>query len=269
MTLAPPYAEVIGDPIEHSRSPLIHRTWLRHLGIDANYRATRIRPDELPDYLAQRRADPLWLGCNVTMPLKETVLPLLDTVHPSAAAVGAVNTVGHEGGRLHGRTTDLHGIFRSLDGVQPLESAVLIGSGGAARSAAFVLRRLGVQRLHIMARDQAKAGRIAADLFPDATVGSVADPAAADLLVNATPLGMTRQPWPDLSLDALPSHATVFDMVYAPARTELLQRAEAAGLRIVGGASMLLHQAAEAFATFFGQGAPEETFAALARELAP
>ncbi|GLR46764.1 shikimate dehydrogenase family protein [Sphingomonas astaxanthinifaciens] len=258
MTSSRPYAEVIGDPIAHSKSPLIHRHWLGKLGLDADYRAWRVAPGELADYLAARRDDPDWRGCNVTMPHKQAILALLDSVDPSAAAIGAVNTVGRNAdGRLHGQNTDLHGIHRSLEGVR-LEDAevVLVGAGGAARPAAYALRRAGVRRLTILTRDPAKGRRLADQLFPGAEIGALASEPAGDLLVNATPLGMAGQPWPRLPLGGLAPGAMVFDMVYAPARTELLVDAHARGFRTVGGATMLLFQAAQAFATFFGKPAP-------------
>lgn len=258
MTSAVPYAEVIGDPIAHSKSPLIHNHWLRKLGLTAEYLAARVRPDELADYLASRRADPNWRGCNVTMPHKQAIMPLLDSVHRSAAAIGAVNTVRRdEQGRLHGRNTDLDGIWRSLDGVRLAgSSAVLVGAGGAARSAAYALRQASVGHLTIITRDALKGERLASELFPNATVcGFDFDP-SGDLLINATPLGMAGQPWPRLPLGGLSPGTTVFDMVYAPPRTPLIDEAEQRGLRTVGGSTMLLFQAAEAFATFFDVTAP-------------
>jgi shikimate dehydrogenase len=203
------------------------------------------------------------------MPLKQAILAQLDSVHRAAAEIGAVNLVRHGAdGRLHGRNSDVEGIWRALDTLPTGKSrAVLLGAGGAARAAAYALRRIGFTSLHIMARNAAAAGQLATDLFPTATIGDWSRLPAADLLVNATPLGMHGHPWPDLSLDPLPEDATVFDMVYAPARTPLLASAKARGLRTIGGASMLLHQAAVGFATLFEAKAPRDTFDTLAEEL--
>jgi shikimate dehydrogenase len=270
MTSGVPYAEVIGDPIEHSKSPLIHNRWLTEREITADYRATRVSPADLSDYLEVRRSDPLWRGCNLTMPLKEQVGSLLDSVHRSAAAIGAVNTVRRdEHGELHGRNSDVHGVWRALDGVR-LEGAraVLVGVGGAARAAAFALRRAGATELHLMARGEAKAKRLAADLFPGATWGPLEEAPPGDLLINASPLGMAGQPWPVLPLSGLAQGAMVFDMVYAPSRTALLAAAEERGLKTVGGGAMLLFQAAEAFATFFDVTAPTSGNAELLEEIA-
>jgi shikimate dehydrogenase len=269
MTSGVPYAEVIGDPIDHSKSPLIHRHWLGKLGLDADYRAIQVIPEDLADYVALRREDPHWRGCNVTMPHKQAILPLLDTVHPSAAEIGAVNTVRRdEDGRLHGRNTDLHGIWRSFEGVRLEGSkAVLVGAGGAARSAAYALRRAGVRQLTILSRDETKGRRLAETLFPGAEVRDLEADPEADVLVNATPLGMPGQPWPHLPLAGLSIEATVLDMVYAPPRTELLAAAEERGLRTIGGATMLLFQAAEAFATFYDVAAPVDLGDGLVEQL--
>lgn len=270
MTSAVPYAEVIGDPVAHSKSPFIHNHWLKKLGATADYRTCRVGPDELSAYLKERRSDPAWRGCNVTMPHKQAVIPLLDTVHRAAKAIGAVNTVRRDAhGKLHGRNTDLHGIWRSLDHVPPKgRSVLLVGAGGAARSAAYAMRQAEVKNLVIMTRDRSKGEALAEELFPGAEVcGFDADP-SADLLINATPLGMAGRPWPRLPLQGLSGQATVFDMVYAPPQTELITAANQRGLRTVGGVTMLLFQAAEAFATFFNEAAPAETFDTLARECA-
>lgn len=269
MTAGTPFAEVIGDPVAHSLSPTIHRRWLAELGLPGDYRATRVRPDELADYLDRRRDDPDWRGCNVTMPLKEHILPLLDTVHRAVAEIGAVNTVRRDSsGRLHGRTTDVHGIWRALEGVAIEGRAVtIVGAGGAARSAAFALRRAGAASLHIAARRPEQAERLARDLFPLATIGGVTAGPPADLLVNASPLGMAGHDWPRLPLDLLAPDGTVFDMVYRPSVTALMAAAEQRGHRVIGGAPMLLHQAAEAFATLFDRAAPPDTFDRLAQEI--
>ena len=110
----PPYAEVIGDPIAHSKSPQIHRHWLQQTGLDGDYRATRVSREGLAGYFAERRADPDWRGCNVTIPHKENVAPLIDDVASDAAAIGAVNCVIREGDRLVGYNSDVNGIAAAL-----------------------------------------------------------------------------------------------------------------------------------------------------------
>jgi shikimate dehydrogenase len=269
MTPDLPYAEVIGYPIEHSRSPLIHRRWIEALGLKARYEAQLVPTGELRDYFARRRGDPFWRGCNVTMPHKEAVLALLDRLEGAAAAIGAVNTIFRdEEGRLVGRNTDVHGIRQALAGTRRPHRAVLVGAGGAARAAAFALAQWGVEEVHIMARRPEQAERLAADLFPAATTGTFGPAPPADLLINATPIGMDGgEEWP-VALDRLPGHAITFDMIYAPAWTPLRLAAERQGLRTLGGAPMLLFQAAEAFTSFFGKAAPSDTYGTLGSELA-
>jgi shikimate dehydrogenase len=253
-----PYAEVIGDPIAHSKSPIIHNFWLERLGLEGGYRRTRVAAEDLGAFLAERRNDPFWRGCNVTMPHKQTILPLLDTVTGSAAAIGAVNTVRRdEDGRLHGRNTDVHGIWRALDGVEMdgLE-VLLVGAGGAARAAAFVLSRCENVRVIAMNRSPSHAEELLSEFRLPGRAIPLASFPAVDLVINASAMGMSHAPWPILDLGALPSHATVFDMVYDPLHTPLLGAADERGLKKVDGLTMLIHQAAEAFGTFYGEAPP-------------
>src|SRR5688572_22085136 len=139
-----PYAEVIGDPIAHSKSPLIHRFWLAKQGLDGDYRATHVRAGELGDYLNNRRADPDWLGCNVTVPHKQAVIPFLDQRTPLAEQVGAVNVIVPREGELLGGNSDVEGITGSIPEFRrgELRQACLIGSGGAALAALAACRVL-------------------------------------------------------------------------------------------------------------------------------
>ena len=156
-----PYAEVIGDPIAQSKSPIIHGFWLSKLGIAADYRACHVTPDALPDYLAARREDPLWRGCNVTMPHKQAVMPLLSRIDPPAGEIGAVNTVlrGSDGG-LSGTNTDASGFLEPLkpDLAQThyFRMARIIGTGGAARAIIAALGQHGFTMV-VAGRNPAKA----------------------------------------------------------------------------------------------------------------
>jgi shikimate dehydrogenase len=268
MTL--PYAEVIGDPIAHSKSPLIHRFWLEALGLEGDYRAERVPPDALAAYLSARRKDPDWRGCNVTVPLKQAVLPLLDVVSREASAVGAVNTVYRDAdGRLHGRNTDLSGLYCALDAPEcrSADHAVLVGAGGAARAAAYVLKEYRTRKVTVMNRSAGNAERLLSEFGIAGEAVPLGPIPAADLVINASPLGMTGQPAFDPGLSALPERAVVFDMVYAPLETDLLRRARERGLRTVDGLVMLIGQAAEAFREFFGASPPRERDAELRRLL--
>jgi shikimate dehydrogenase len=233
-----PYAEVIGDPIAHSKSPAIHRFWLEKLGLETDYRATRVT--DLAAYFAVRRGDPDWHGCNVTAPHKQAVIPFLDEASP----IGAVNCIVRDGDRLVGLNTDVDGIVEGLAGAD-LSKVVLIGAGGAAKAARAAL---------------ADAGEIVS--ITRQNIENIELIAGATLIVNATPLGMAHAaPMPPALLAALPSatsNAIVLDMVYQPLDTPLLQAARAAGLRTVDGLAMLIGQARRAFRLFFGAEPPRE-----------
>jgi len=255
-----PYAEVIGDPIAQSKSPLIHNFWLAKLGIDAEYRACHVRAEELADYFTRRREDAEWRGCNVTIPHKQAVRPLLDTMTRGATAIAAVNTVhSTDDGRLHGRNSDVHGIYRALDDV-PLDDSriVLIGAGGAARATAFALSKRAPAYVVILNRSVDKARRLLEEFRLPGEAKPLGAAPEANLIINASSLGMTGQPPLPVSLGNLPPGATAFDMVYSPLETPLLKEARNRGLRAIDGLTMLVEQAGEAFATFFRMAAPRE-----------
>lgn len=264
-----PYAEVIGDPITHSKSPLIHNFWLGKLGIDAEYRACHVRPSELQDYFARRRGDAAWRGCNVTIPHKESVAALVDEADGGVSSIGAVNTVARRvDGRIAGTNTDVDGI---ADAVATLElggrHAVVIGAGGAARAAFAFLAGRGCASVRVLARSPdrairaASASGLAIDVYPFNAAASGAL-ASASMLINASQLGMTGQePMPKFVLAGLAdmaANALVFDMVYAPLETGLLRAARELEMRTSDGLVMLIGQAARAFELFFGQSASRE-----------
>ncbi|MBI1403951.1 MAG: shikimate dehydrogenase [Porphyrobacter sp.] len=269
-----PYAEVIGDPIAQSKSPAIHNFWLEKLGIDAEYRACHVRPEELGEYLAARNADDDWRGCNVTMPHKQAVLPLLDTVSPTAERIGAVNTVVMRDYLLHGDNTDAPGFMEPLglyETGQTYRFAMLVGTGGAARAIADALQE---NRWTIISysRDPAKAEReigryiwdkdlicpledLARSSHPE-LIPSDAD--RIDILVNASAMGMAGYPDLAVDLDGIVEDLIVYDIVTHPLETRLIRQARAKGLRTIDGLAMLIGQAAVAFEKFFGQPAPRE-----------
>ena len=260
-----PFAEVIGDPIAQSKSPLIHKHWLGLLDIEADYFRTRVAPTDLNAFLQGRRAEEDWRGCNVTVPHKEAVVALIDELDASAAAVGAVNCIVPREGRLVGFNTDVDGIAAALDGTELEErSAILIGAGGAARAAVAYLAGRNPERLTVLARDPMKAEslralapRIAFEFQPFESVNAPVDPVA---IINASPLGMVGSAaMPEGLLAAMAaraSGATVFDMVYNPLETPFLASGRAAGGHAVDGLTMLIGQAQRAFELFFGQLAP-------------
>ena len=259
----PPRAFVIGHPIAHSRSPIIHGYWLEELGIAGTYEARDVHPDALAGFLRgpDGRA---FVGGNVTIPHKEAVFRLVDEASGVARRLGAVNTVTiRPDGALHGHNTDSEGFAAGLDAsvgadrVAAVARALVLGAGGAARAVVAALLDRGVGRVLVAARDAARAGGVR-DLSPTRVAvvpfgEAAARLAGADLLVNTTSLGMTGQPPLDLDVATLPAHAVVADIVYAPLRTRLLEAAAARGLRTADGLGMLLHQAVPGFERWFGR----------------
>jgi shikimate dehydrogenase len=263
-----PYAEIIGDPVAHSKSPAIHGFWLEAMGLDGDYRRTRVRANQLGDYFQSRRDDPDWRGCNVTMPLKQAVLAHVDRLVPTARRIEAVNTIVRTDGELVGHNTDWQGVNLALgDWRAEGKDVVLIGAGGAARAALEELRQAHPRRLVIMNRTPGKAAALLDHFGLQGEVAPIGDPPAADLLINASALGMEGRPplAPDLS--ALPAHAIVFDMVYLPLETALLKAARALGLRSIDGLDMLICQASMAFALFFGRAPGPSELPALRERL--
>ena len=256
-----PYAEVIGDPVGHSKSPIIHNFWLRTLGIDADYRKTAVPPAALADFVASRRADPAWRGCNVTIPHKVAVMNHVADPGGVRASIGAMNTIARsDDGVLIGTNTDAGGFYMPLMGTD-LEGAevAVIGSGGAANAVLFALARAGVGKVTVLARNPLKAmGLIARFGLSGRALALDAPLPAARLLVNASPLGMTGQPPLDIDLSPLADDAIVYDIVYAPLVTPLLAAADARGLDTIDGLHMLVGQAALAFELFFGVPPPED-----------
>ncbi|MCW3834888.1 shikimate dehydrogenase family protein [Sphingomonas canadensis] len=255
------YAEVIGDPIAHSKSPLIHGFWLDALGIDAEYRACHVTPEGLGAYFESRRGDPAWRGCNVTIPHKQAALDHVEDRGGLRGTIGAINTViRDEDGALTGTNTDAGGFYAPIAGLELAGAqVVVVGAGGAARAILFALARLGVGHVTVLNRNVLKAAALLASfgLKGDALpLGSAIPPAA--LLVNASALGMTGQPPLDLDLSPLPEDAVVYDAVYAPLETGLLAAAHARGLDTVDGLEMLVGQAALAFELFFGEAPPRD-----------
>ena len=255
------YAEVIGDPIAHSKSPLIHGFWLERLGIHAEYRATHVKPDDLATHITARRHNPDWRGCNVTVPHKVAVLDHVPDPGGVRDTIGASNTIfrGPDGG-LIATNTDAAGFLAPLAELDLADQpVVVVGAGGAARAVLFALEKAGVGRVTLMNRTPLKAAGLLAtfglkgDVVPlDAPLPPTA------LVVNATSLGMTGQPPLDLDLAPLPEDAIVYDIVYAPLETPLLAAARARGLETVDGLEMLIGQAALAFELFFGAAPPRD-----------
>ena len=256
-----PFAQVIGDPIAHSKSPLIHGFWLRKTAIEGRYTSVLVPPEELATYFERAADDAGWRGCNVTLPHKLAVMDLVGDPGDVRGSMGAMNTVLRQpGGVLIGTNTDAAGFIAPIADL-PLadKHVVVIGTGGAAHAVLFALAKVGVGFVTLLARSPLKGAALLARFGLRGEVLSLGAPLPlAALLVNASSLGMTGQPPLVLDLSPLPGDAIVYDLVYAPLDTSLLGAADARGLAVVDGIEMLIGQAAIAFELFFGKPAPRE-----------
>lgn len=256
-----PYAEVIGHPIAHSKSPLIHNFWLKQLGLVGRYEAVDIAPAGLDGYFAERSQDPEWRGCNITIPHKLAALDFVADPGDVRNSIGAINVAfRNEAGILTGTNSDAGGFFGPIADV-PLvgETAIVVGSGGAARAVLFALAQADIGEVILLARNALHAAGLLAHFGLKGRVLPLDTrlPQAA-LLVNASPLGMNGQAMLDIDLSPLPDDALVYDLVYAPIETALLKAARARELETVDGLEMLIGQAAIAFELFFGVAPPED-----------
>ena len=270
------YAEVIGDPIAQSKSPAIHNFWLGKLAIAAQYRACHVTPGGLADYLAQRRSDPHWRGCNVTMPHKQAVMPLLDAITPDAVRIGAVNTIVRgSDGALTGFNTDAPGFLEPLEAelarLHLYRMARILGAGGAARAIVAALAGRGFT-IVLAARDPARARALLDDLAPGPDNHAIDIEHFApetdfafddregllDLVVNASPLGMAGQPPLRFDFSHAPPGALIYDIVTHPLETAFLIEAQQRGFATIDGLAMLIGQAAVAFEQFCGEAAPRK-----------
>lgn len=255
-----PKAFVVGHPVAHSRSPMIHGHWLDRFGIAGSYERIDVAPADFARFLASL-GEAGFRGGNVTIPHKETAFRLVDVPTEQARRLQAVNTLWLEDGRLHGDNTDGLGFMNSLDaGLEPgwerdVASALVLGAGGAAAAIVAALLDRGFD-VHVAnrtlerAEDLARFDRRRMRPLPwreaEHALGEV------QLVVNTTSLGMAGQPPLALDLAGLPERAIVTDIVYVPLETPLLAAARARGLRTVDGLGMLLHQAVPGFARWFG-----------------
>ncbi len=260
-------AAVIGWPISHSRSPLIHGSWITEHGLDASYEPIAVDPAEAATWFANFRNHGL-VGANVTIPHKEAALAACDRVEPHAARLGAVNTLWLDGDKLCGTSTDGEGFMANLADQSPgwqnhphASRAVVLGAGGAARAIIDALLLAGTTNIAILNRSLDRAEMLSehfASHFPKAKLMfgplmAFADHAAeAGLLVNTTALGMQGKPPLDVPIDKLAPGATVSDIVYTPLETQLLAEAAAHGHPVVDGLGMLLYQAVPGFERWFG-----------------
>lgn len=254
-------AGVMGWPVAHSRSPAIHNHWIQHYGQTGAYVLLPVQPKRLPDAVRGLRALG-FAGCNLTIPHKVAAMPLVDRIDPLARRIGAINTIVVEkDGTLSGYNTDAFGFIQSLLDAQPNWRAdagpvTVLGAGGASRAVIVALAERGAKEIRLCNRSLDKAQALAAEFggpvkaIPWGQRHEALDGVA--LLVNTTSLGMKGQEPLELSLDHLPAHALVSDIIYVPLETPLLAAARQRGNPTVNGLGMLLNQARPAFAHWFG-----------------
>jgi len=256
-----PAACVIGHPIAHSRSPMIHGYWLNQLGLKGHYNREDVLPENFAEFVRSLR-DHGYVGCNVTLPHKEAAFRLLDRASARAQHLQVANTLWFEGNLLCGDNTDVEGFIANLDDRAPhwdtyLKKAVILGAGGAAASIIVGLQERGATDIRLVNRTIEKAETLAKRFGPTVHPTHWSDLhqslTDADILVNTTSLGMKGQAELDIDLDPLPLKALVTDIVYVPLETGLLRQAKQRGNPIVDGLGMLLFQAVPGFEHWFGQ----------------
>ena len=253
-------AFVIGHPIAHSRSPLIHGHWLDRYEIEGSYEAIDVAPAALPDFFTRLKTGE-FAGGNVTIPHKQAVYPLVDELDPLAEEIGAVNTLVLKGDQVSGFNTDYEGFLGNLDQAAPgwdedLEEVVVLGAGGASRAILVALKARKVGRIHLLNRTVGRAEDLALELAGRIECGGLGDFGVraknARLVVNTSAVGMKGTAFDGIELGALPKDAIVTDIVYTPLVTPLLAEAQERGLRVVDGLGMLLHQAVPGLEAWFG-----------------
>ena len=267
---------VIGDPIGHSRSPLMHNAAFRALGIDADYTAVHVTSEGLPAFLESART--ALNGFNVTVPHKHAVIPFLDGITPRAKLTGSVNTVSVRDGKLFGDTTDGTGLERAVQEVfgLPLKGAniCILGCGGVVRALVFHLADAGCARIRILNRTAEKAALLTDELLKHAQaldcgfaalddLPSVRDALdGSDLVIQCTSLGLRDGDGSPVDPALIPASACLFDTIYR--ETDILVRCRERGLRVSGGLPMLVHQGAESFRIWTGREAPVDVMRAAA-----
>ena len=254
---------VMGHPVAHSRSPMIHGYWLKTLGIPGAYELKDLQPEEFVPFITNLAANG-YVGGNVTIPHKEAAYRTVSARDAAAEAAGAVNTLWLENGRLVGGNSDVHGFIANLDDCAPGWSvpgckAVILGAGGAGRSAVYALRQRGVE-VHIVNRTLARAQELARSFAAKAHRWDELPQLLrhADELANCTSLGMAGKEPLEIDLGPLKKSAVVYDIIYVPLETGLLVQAKRRGQRTVDGLGMLLQQAGFGFRKWFA-GDPQVT----------
>ncbi|XUY26699.1 shikimate dehydrogenase [Agrobacterium sp. rho-8.1] len=255
-------AFVTGYPIKHSRSPLIHRYWLKAFGLDGSYDAIAVAPEMFEDFIVDLKSGKSnFVGGNVTIPHKESAYRLADKPDDVAQELGAANTLWLEDGQLHATNTDGYGFLSNLDARCPgwdmADRAVVLGAGGASRSVIQALRNRGIGEINVVNRTVGRAkelrSRFGVRVFAHPLEALPEVLAGAGLFVNTTSLGMDGAEAPQIDFSAIFSNAVVTDVVYIPLKTPILKAAQDQGFTTVDGLGMLLYQAKPGFEKWFGE----------------
>jgi shikimate dehydrogenase len=250
---------VVGWPVKHSRSPLIHGYWIKQYNLGAAYRREEIAPEAFADFI-RHLSERGYVGANITIPHKEAALAMSEP-DDRARTVGAANTLWYDSGHLYSTNTDVEGFTANLDAAVPgwenrAGDAVVLGAGGSARAVVYGLIERGIEKIHVVNRTPERAAALQARFGPAVQpANETALPrllSRAGLLINTTSLGMTGQPPLTVDPEPLPRHAVVADLVYAPLETPLLAAARGRGLATADGLGMLLYQAVRGFQLWFG-----------------
>ena len=254
------HACVVGWPIKHSRSPLIHGHWLKKYNIDGDYTTAPVEPQDLSEFLStlQQRG---YVGCNVTVPHKEAAFAVVKIKHASATAIGAANTIWLENGKLACANTDTYGFMTNLSQTAPewqqhSGPIIVLGAGGSARAVVYGFLQANRRDIRIFNRTIDRAHELvehfgaSVSAHPWEARNDQTENAA--VIVNTTTLGMNGMG--DLGMDfaSVDQPCVAVDLVYVPMQTQFLQAAQAHGLKTVGGLGMLLHQAVPGFEKWFG-----------------
>jgi shikimate dehydrogenase len=268
---------VIGWPISHSRSPMIHGYWLKQLGITGSYERVAVEPENLQIFL-KNLATNNYAGCNVTIPHKEAAISAVDIVDDGVTKIGALNTIYVVNGKTHATSTDGEGFYQNLKSHCPKfqfkgKNITILGAGGSAKAIIERLLRAEVHNITVANRTLSRAQELQLIFGQkiNPTTPDLLDLSICDVLINTTSQGMAGQPDLTVELSALPNHAIVADIVYVPLKTQILKQAEARGLRTVSGLGMLLHQAVRGFELWYGvkPEVTDELYNIIARDIDP
>jgi shikimate dehydrogenase len=268
---------VIGWPISHSRSPMIHGYWLKQLGITGSYERVAVEPQNLSAFIKNLTINN-YAGCNVTIPHKEAAMSAVDIVDESVKKIGALNTIYVRNGMTHATSTDGEGFYQNLKSHCPDfhfkgKNIAILGAGGSAKAIIERLLRAEVRNITVANRTLSRAQELQLIFGPKILpiIPDLLDLSVCDVLINTTSQGMAGQPDLNIELAALPNHAIVADIVYVPLKTQLLKQAEARGLSTVPGLGMLLHQAVRGFELWYGvkPEVTDELYNLIAKDIDP